>query len=216
MANDDQAAVLGGLRPLNQPYGTVKRSYYRIATGSANQNLFIGQPMDLNTNGEAVVATHGTAGDSVLIGPIVGFSRDSRGQMGLPDNMSLITQGAYLPALTKAYVCIADDPNQEFIIQEASTGTQLTTASIGNNCSWFYIGTRDGTASNSGSTITGSSYAELYPPFAAVGTYGCLRIVALADNMNSDGTYNDVGAYAKWRVRIGNHRNNWLVGLNAI
>jgi len=115
MANDDQAAALGGLRPVNQPYGTIKRSYYRIATGSANQNLFIGQPMDLDTNGEAVVATHGTAGDSVLIGPIIGFSRDSRGQMGLPDGMSLITQGAYLPSYTKAYVCIADDPNQEFI-----------------------------------------------------------------------------------------------------
>ena len=216
MANDDQANARGGLRPSNQPFGTVKRSYYRLATGSANQDLFIGQPMDLDTNGEAVVATHGTAGSSVVVGPIIGFSRDSRGQMGLPDKMSLITQGAYLPSLTNAYVCIADDPNQEFIIQEASTGTQLTTANIGNNGGWFYIGTRDGTASNSGSTITGSSYAELYPPFAAVGTYGALRIVGLADNMNSDGSYNDVGAYAKWRVRIVNHRLGGLTGVNAV
>ena len=208
-ANDDFSSARGGLRPSTQPYGTVKRSYYRLATGSANQAIFIGQPMDLDTNGEAVVATIGTAGDSIILGPALGFARDSRGQMGLPDAMSLITQAAYLPASTNAYVMIADDPNQEFIIQEASTGTQLTTANIGQNAGWTYNGhTVAGVANTSGSTITGSSFAELYPPFAAAATYGALRIVGLADNMNSDGSFNTVGAYAKWRVRINNHRLN--------
>jgi hypothetical protein len=114
--------------------------------------------------------------------------------------MAVITQAAYLPAYTNAYVCIADDPNQEFIIQEASSGTQLTTASIGNNCGFEYI------RSASGSTVTGSSYAELYAPFLTAASAGTLRVVGLADNMNSDGTYNSVGEYAKWRVRINAHR----------
>ena len=34
MANDDQVAALGGLRPLTQPYGTVKRSYYKLTTST--------------------------------------------------------------------------------------------------------------------------------------------------------------------------------------
>src|SRR3990167_902167 len=156
MANDDQVNALGGLRPLTQPYGTFKRSYYRLTT--AADAVFIGQPMDLDGNGQAVRCGAGTAASLYILGPVVGFSRDSRGQMGLPDAMSVITAAGFLPGATDAYVCIADDPNQEFIIQEANSGTALTTADIGNNCGFMYI------RSASGSTLTGSSFAELYPP----------------------------------------------------
>lgn len=200
MANDDQVSALGGLRPVTQPYGTVKRSYYRLTTSAAA--VFIGQPMDLDGNGQATTVAQGTGLTVLMVGPVVGFARDSRGQMGLPDAMSLITQGAYLPALTNAYVCIADDPNQEFVIQEASTGTALTTAAIGNSTGFIYT-----TRTNSGDTVTGSSFVELSPGEASATTSGPLKIVGLADNMNSDGSYNSLGAYAKWRVRIVNHRH---------
>lgn len=199
MANDDQVSALGGLRPVTQPYGTIKRSYYRLTT-SANA-VFVGQPMDLDTNGQATTVAQGTGITVLMVGPVIGFSRDSRGQMGLPDGMSLITQGGYLPSLTNAYVCIADDPNQEFVIQEASTGTAITTAAIGNTTGFIYT-----TRTNSGDLLTGSSYSELSPGEASAGTSGPLRIVGLADNMNSDGSFNNVGVYAKWRVRISNHR----------
>jgi hypothetical protein len=211
MSNDDIAFARGGLRPSMQPYGTVKRSYYKLTTRA--DAIFIGQPMDLDTNGNAVVVAIGTDAGIYTIGPVLGFSRDSRGQMGLPDAMSLITQAAYLPGNTDAYVCIADDPNQEFIIQEASTGTQLTTANIGNVGGFFYNRVVSSVAGTTGSTVTGSSLAELYPPFVVVASNGLFRLVGLADNMNSDGTFNSVGAYAKWRVRINNHRfNAGLVG----
>ena len=62
--------------------------------------------------------------------------------------------------------------------------------------------------SASGSTLTGSSFAELYPPFLTAASTATLRVVGLADNMNSDGTYNSLGGYAKWRVRINTHRLN--------
>jgi hypothetical protein len=198
MANDDQAAARGGLRPSMQPYGTFKRSYYRLTTSAAA--VYIGQPMDLDGTGQAVTATAGTALTAMIVGACVGFARDSRGQMGLPNAMSVLTQEAYLPGNTDAYVCIADDPNQEFIIQEASTGTQLTTADIGTSIGFSYL------RSASGSTVTGSSFAELFPIFSSATTSGALRLIALGDVMNSDGSFNSLGAYAKWRVRISNHR----------
>jgi len=200
MANDDQVSALGGLRPVAQPYGTIKRSYYKLTTSALA--VYIGDPMDLDTNGQAVAATQGTGLTTLLVGPVIGFARDSRGKMGLPDAMSLITQAAYLPGNTDAYVCIADDPNQEFIIQEADSGTSLTTASIGMSGGIGYTTAR----STSGSNVTGSSFAEIIPHMVSAQTCGTLQIVALADNMNSDGTYNSLGDYAKWRVRIRQHR----------
>jgi hypothetical protein len=65
MANDDQASALGGLRPLMQPFGTYKRSYYKLTT-SATAAVYVGQPMDLDTNGQATAATVGT-GAAILL-----------------------------------------------------------------------------------------------------------------------------------------------------
>jgi hypothetical protein len=131
--------------------------------------------------------------------------------MGLPDNMSLITQGAYLPALTKAYVCIADDPNQEFIIQEGSASVaQLGSANIGQTVGFTYF------KSTSGDTITGSSLAEITPTGAGATTMGSLRLIGYADQVNSDGSYNTPGIYAKWRVRIQNHRLNSQLPISVI
>ena len=69
--------------------------------------------------------------------------------------------------------------------------------------------------STSGSNVTGSSFAELMSHTVSATSEGPLQIIALADNMNSDGTYNTFGAYAKWRVRIRLHRlASNLVGTN--
>ena len=200
MANDDQASAIGGLRPSMQPYGTIKRSYYKLTT-SASAAVYIGQPIDLDGSGQATVATVGTANGLFLVGAVLGFARDSRGKHGLPNEMSLITQGAYLPANTDAYVCVADDPNQEFIIQEGSASIAALVAGVqGNTVGFSYL------KATSGDTVTGTSLAEITPVGALASTMGSLRIVALADNMNSDGSNNAVGIYAKWRVRIQNHR----------
>jgi hypothetical protein len=201
MANDDLITARGGLLPVNYPMGNYRRNYYRLTTSAAA--VFIGQPMDLDTNGQAAVASTSTA-NSLILGPVVGFARDSRGKSALPDDMLVLTPGSggYLIGNRNAYVCIADDPNQEFIIQEASTATQLTTANIGAQAHFSYL------RAASGSTVTGYSAAELNPNVSGAtnGSSGALQVIGLADQMNSDGSYNDLGAYAKWRVRISNHR----------
>lgn len=206
MANDDLANARGGLLPMNFPTGNFKKNYYRLTTSAVA--VYLGQPMDMDGNGQAVPALAGTdnaaktAGKCIL-GPVVGFARDAQGKQALPDSLLLITAAGYLPALTNAYVAIADDPMQEFIIQEVSTTTQLTTAAVGNVISFSYMRT------TSGSTVTGYASAELDPATtgAAAGS-ASLIIQGLTDQMNSDGSFNALGAYAKWRVRIANHRLN--------
>jgi hypothetical protein len=200
MANDDFSSARGGLRPSMQPYGTVKRSYYKLTT-SATADVYIGQPVDLDGSGQVTAATVGTANGIFLVGAVLGFARDSRGQHGLPNEMSLITQGAYLPKNVDAFVCVSDDPNQEYIMQEGSTAVSaLALTNIGQTVGFSFA------KATSGDTVTGSSLAEITPVGAAASTMGSLRLVALADQMNSDGSNNAVGTYAKWRVRIQNHR----------
>lgn len=211
MANDDVVSALGGLRPSEQPYGNIKRSYYRLAAAATGSPIYVGQPMDLDASGQAILATAGTAITVWIVGPALGFSLDDQGKGGLPDAMNVLTQGAYWPAgAVSGYVCIADDPNQEFIIQEASTGTALGTANIGQSSGFVFT-----TRSTSGNNYTGSSYAELHPTTASATTAGPLQLLGYADLMNSDGTHNGPGVYAKWRVRIRNHRfGNFLAGTN--
>jgi hypothetical protein len=204
MANDDVANARGGLLPVNFPTGNYKRNYYRLTTSASA--VYIGQPMDLDSNGQVVPALAGsdnaakTSGKCIL-GPVVSFARDANGKAALPDVLLTLTASAGLPGMTNCYVGICDDPNQEFVIQEASTTTQLNTSNIGNIVGFSYL------RSTSGANLTGYSYAEIDPATAttAAGS-GSLLLQGLTDNFNSDGTYNALGAYAKWRVRIANHR----------
>lgn len=193
------SSALGGLRPLEQPYGAVRKNYYRLTTSAVA--VYLGQPMDMDANGQAVVASVSTAAQYIL-GPVLGFAEDKGGKPALPSSMLDLNQGAYLPGNKNAYVLIADDPNQIFVIQEASTGTQLTTAAIGASAHFNYL------RSASGNTVTGSSYAELDPNISGStgGSSGAFQLVGLADNVNLDGTWNSLGAYAKWKVRIALHR----------
>lgn len=206
MANDDMINALGGLRPLQQPYGTVKKNYYRLTTSAVA--VYIGQPMTRDANGQASVASVSTAAQYIL-GPVLGFAQDKDGKPGLPNSMFDLNQEAYLPAQKNAYVLIADDPDQIFVIQEASTATQLTTAAVGASAHFNYL-----RSAASGSTVTGASYAELDPNISGStgGSSGALQIIGLADNFNSDGTWNALGAYAKWKVRIALHNNGGRVG----
>jgi hypothetical protein len=202
MANDNTLTARGGLLPLQQPYGNVRRHYYKLTTSAVA--VYIGQPMDLDTNGQAVAALTGSVGTCILVGPALGFSKDSRGKMALPDTMLDLTKGAYLPGLTEAYVCIADDPNQLFVMQEGTAPTtHIDSANVGSMAGFNYNYVTGG----SGSTTTGYSYAQLDPLLiSTVAGSGGLQIIALADNMNSDGSNNTYGNYAKWIVRIMNHR----------
>lgn len=198
MANDDVIRARGGLLPVQYPFGAFKKSYYRLTTGVAAANIFIGMPVDLDTNGRAVPWA-GPVANLSLLGTIVGFA-DTDGA-ALPSAMETTTAGAFLPGNTDAYVMIADDPNQEFFLQEDTGGAVLTEASIGNTFDLIY-------RSSSGDTTTGYATVELDRSTAGTGTGGIVQLVNLGRNMNSDGTINSFGNFAKCVVRIARHRNS--------
>lgn len=201
MANDDTIAARGGLLPVGFPFGNFRRNYYRLTTSVVA--VFVGQPMDLDTNGQAIPALANSLGTSIMIGPVIGFARDMNGKAALPDEMLRVDASPSLPASVNGYVCIADDPNQIFVIQEGTATTQLTTANIGSSVGFSYLRT----SQSSGSTLTGYSKAEIDASGVnATAGSGALQLIGLTDQMNSDGSFNALGQYAKWRVRIQNHR----------
>ena len=207
MANDDVVAARGGLLPVEYPFGAFRKNYYRLTTSAVA--VYLGQPMDMDTNGQVVSASAGTAGTERILGPVIGFAADQAGKPALPSSMLRVDAGPYLPAQTNAYVLIADDPNQIFVIQEATGATQLTSANIGN-CGTFQYRT------SSGNTTTGYATCELEPIQIAATNSGAIQVIQLTDQLNSDGTYNALGQYAKWKVRIQGHRLGGRVGGTAI
>lgn len=200
MANDDYINARGGLLPVEFPYGNFRKNYYRLTTSASA--VFIGQPMDLDANGQAVPALTGTGTTiNYIVGPVVGFADDaSVANAGglLPNAMLSLTVGPSLPALTNGWVLIADDPDQIFQIQANTDGT-MTTANLMDGCTFTY-------RASSGNTTTGYSTAEAsILSMSAVGT-GNLQVLGLVPLKNSDSTTNSVGNYAKLRARIFYHR----------
>ena len=200
MANDDWIRARGGLLPVDYPNGSFKKTYYRLTT-SAAAGVYLGQPMAADNNGRVVTLALANS-NSVCIGPVVGFLDTN--YEALPSGMETTQAGAYLPANTDAYVAICDDPNQDFVVQEDTSGTALTASAVFNTAAMTY-------RASSGDTTTGYSTAELKNNSVGTGTGGWLTIKQLHRVMNSDGTANSVGSYAKWIVRINNHQFATLI-----
>lgn len=197
MANDDYIPGRGGLLPVEFYTGNYRKNYYKVLT-SATVGVYIGQPMDVDGNGNAFPAQANSAGVSFIAGPATGFTDLTKG--ALPAAMLLLTAGPFLPANTDAYVQIADDPDQVFYIQVGTDSTALGTAGIGGTSTFYFRAT-------SGSNTTGYSTAELSSNLFSTANSGSLQIMGGMDYKNSDGTTNDLASnYAKVRVRIQAHR----------
>lgn len=209
MANDDLISARGGLLPVEFPYGNFRKNWYRLTTSAAA--VFIGQPMDVDANGQVLPAT-ATTSSPFMIGSVVGFADDAgvtNAGGALPAAMLSLTAGPSLPALTNGWCLIADDPDQLFMMQ-AGTDTVITSANLMDSTTFIY-------RSSSGNTTTGYSTAELSGTQCSTTGSGPLQIVGLVPYKNSDGTTNAVGAWAKCRVRITNHRLGWRpVGIGAV
>lgn len=171
--------------------GGVNR-YYRGSGDSAA--VFIGDPVNLGGTGDTagtspsvVRATAGSGG--LTIGVVVAIENNTS------DNLSR----TYLPASTAGYVLVADDPEQEYEVQEDSTSTNLAITAIGSNVD-FVIG--------SGNTTTGISAAEIQT--SSVNTTNTLqcRVLGLIDRAD-----NEIGNNAKWRVRLNTHQSLTTTGL---
>lgn len=195
MANDSN---LRGLRPVNQPFGTVKSRYYTANTAIA---IYLYQPLALNNSGQVEVDAVGDNSDN-FVGVALGFLDTNKGS--LPSGINTLADAPYLPASKEAVVLVSDDPNQEYIVEEDTGGTALTTTAIGNTCSFTYLAT-------TGNTTTGVANVVLDRSDVAADSAGLLKIVALGDTVNSDGSINAAGDYGKWIVRAAHH----VLGVNV-
>ena len=196
MANDNYPR---GLVPVNWP--KVPVHYYRIGTAT---DVFLGEVVDLASTGfitNAIVVT--TAGIVQAIGVAVGFAgplkRGLANDDPFLDSSDLSTLASGLPAGDR-WVAVADDPEQEFIVQGDTGGTLATISAVGETAALIYRAT-------SGNTDSGWANLELDASTNAASTGQIVRIVGLHDSVNVDGTDNTGAAnFAKWRVRITTHR----------
>ena len=198
MANDNFPR---GLVPLRlKPDGA---HYYRV---SSTADIWHGELVELAATGYVVAGS--VTGAVNKLGVVVGFQG--------PDAGSIATDDPYFDASDLAplatglesgdrFVLVADDPTQLFYIQEDTGGTALALADIFTYIDLLYRGASGTT--RDGSTTTGWASLELDASSLVTTTAAVLQLVGLHDTMNSDGTRNAVGDFAKWVVRIGHHAN---------
>lgn len=181
-----------GLRPVrhlngNPWNGQTQKCYIPSTDATA---MFIGDAVDLAGSADAAgvcpTVKKATAGDSnAIYGVIIAFEPD-------PDNLGKI----YRPASTGRYCYVCIDPDVIFEIQ-ACSGAILANTTVGLNAVLIYT--------NSGSTITGLSGAEMDSGASdapAADASNQLMIMGLVDRPDNDiATKN-----AKWEVMINLHR----------
>ena len=178
-----------GLRPIEQPFGSIRCNFYEAATGLA---LYMYQPVDLNSSGRITVA--GANSSNLIVGSIVGFADDSF--CPLP-NPYLATNPNFAYTVNSAglvKILVADDPNQHFVIEEDTGGTALDAQSVGAGASFTYIGTTGNTTSGVANTVLDRS---------GIDTGGLQQFRLIKKWDKPDNAY---GNFCKWVVKINQHR----------
>lgn len=193
MANDDTPFGFKPIRKVgSSPESGGVGRYYR-GTGDAN-NLFIGDPVALSGTGDAfgvpgvVRATAGSGG--LVIGVVVAIENSTSDNLGR----------SYLPSGSAGYLAVSDSVNQEYEVQEDSDSNALAITAIGSNID-FIFGT--------GNTTTGISACEI--DSTSCDTTNTLQCRVLGLVQRSD---NEIGNYAKWRVRFNTHSGLTTTGLS--
>lgn len=193
MANDD---IPRGLIPLNlERPGQVH--YYRASTST---DIYIGDPVHLAPTGYVTIAS------ATLMVPVLGVAVGFAGTLkrGLATNDPYFDVSDLAPPTPASdtgdrWIAVADDPNLEFLIQEDTGGTALALADVGASCDLVR-------RTDVGNEDTGWANIELDASTIAATTAAMMIVERLADLVNSDGTENAVGDYAKWVVRILHHQ----------
>jgi len=177
-----------GMEPINSPYGSIKRTKYRVNPSCASI-LYIGDPVDMINTGTVTIATAG-AGN-----PVLGCIVDIFDSTGKPVKACPATSTGYT-------VTVADDPNQEFIMQEDGAVSDRALADIGINVDLI---------AGTGSVTTGLSAWEIDSSSIAASANVQLRIIDKADILG-----NALGDWCRWVVKINNHRKNaGIVGVGV-
>ena len=184
MAN---SSVPQGLMPVRSLTGAPYNGAFNVYSVPAGDGTLIGlgDLVKINGTGQTVNDTtyqdviRAATGD-VFVGSVVAVlpaTRDSK---------------IYREASTLRLVCVADDPNLFFEVQESAGGTAWTVNDIGLNAN---IVVADASTTTGLSQTTGDNSTE-----ATTNTLD-IKIVGLSNKPN-----NAVGASAKWIVRINRHQ----------
>ena len=189
MANDDNPR---GLSPLNAGI-PAEVHYYRASSGT---DIYIGDPLHLAPTGYVTIAS--ATGAIPVLGVAKGFLDTNKA--GLPtddpylDVSDLTPKGGGRMA-GDVWVAVYDDPNQLYLVQEDTGGTALALADVGAAIDLLRRTTV-------GSVDTGWANIEIDASTVVTTTAAVCQILGLADTVNTDGTNNAVGDYAKWIVRF--------------
>ena len=203
MANDNSPR---GLQPVNLGQGANAVGYYRVNTG-ATTDMYVGCPVTLLASGYVAVASPTLM--VPILGIAVGFAGPLKRGLAIPQGAAFLDVSQLIPPSPASetgdrYVLVAHDPQQLFLIQEDTGGTALALADVGAWCDMIYRGAT--AISVTGDTDSGWANIELDASSIVAGTGASMRVLALADTVNTDGTNNAVGDYAKWIVQVGHHQ----------
>lgn len=170
--------------------GPILGTHWYAVSSSVATALYIGDPVIMTgTSNNVTIATAGST--NYMVGAILGVY-DSSKIPGVVDSTGV--RQAYKPASTAAYVLVADDPNQVFIAQTATSGS-YTADDCGAGCSMY--------AGSGGNTTSGQSGWVLGAASAATTTLlEQIRLIRAVDRVDNDGTL----ASADWYVRINLHQ----------
>lgn len=200
MVNDNDPRGLIPLEALNG--GRPRGHYYRVTTAT---DLFKGCPVTLLASGYV------DASSVTAMVPILGVAWAFAGTLkrGLATNDPFLDVSDLTPPTPSSdtgdrWVYVLDDPEQEFIVQEDTGGTQLTLAEAGAACDLIYRGAT--ATAVSGNLDNGWAALELDVSGVVTTTAAPVWIIRLHDMINTDGTENAVGDYGKWVVTILHHQ----------
>ena len=191
MANIDQAY---GLRPIakvgSAPGGTTGTTKYSIADNQSTA-IFTGDPVKYKNDGTIEVATASDA----LLGVFMGcfYTDPTTGKPTYKDHFP----ASLSPGDAIAFV--ADDPDQMFVAQQDSDGSNLVAADLNLNANLIF---------GTGSTTTGMSGVEIDSSTGAVTATHQVRLIAFYDTPSNDATANNSDLV----VKINNHSLNGGTG----
>jgi len=191
MANIDQAY---GLRPIakvgSAPGGTTGTTKYSIADNQSTA-IFTGDPVKYKNDGTIEVATASDA----LLGVFMGcfYTDPTTGKPTYKDHFP----ASLSPGDAIAFV--ADDPDQMFVVQQDSVGSNLVAADLNLNANLIF---------GAGSTTTGISGVEIDSSTGAVTATHQVRLVDFYDTPSNDATANN----SELVIKINNHSLNGGTG----
>ena len=190
-----------GLIPINWP--NISSHWYRVSTAA---DIFLGEPVQRDSTGY-IVGIGTPTGATMVMGVAVQFGGVLKRGLATPDpflDVSDLTPPTPSSDTGDRWVRVSDDPSQEYFIQEDTGGTALALADAGAGIDLLYRGV-NGTTVN-GDVETGWSNIELDASTVATTTALLCVLQRLDDRVNSDGSENAVGDFAKWIVTFLRHQ----------